>query len=195
MDIPIICPAIFSAVRRGTNLTKKGLEKLLSLGDNKLDIMAPLLPLFPGLPVYITQNLSPKLGLANGSTGTVLGYQFAEDTVFKSAILHNCSVKISSKPPEIVSVAVDQYKVHRRFPDIPRQYPNNTVPILTFSHTKQITCLTNRKFTIKISQIPLSPAIAATVYKLQGTTCNAIVFYTLNEPERQCTSYMSLHLV
>ncbi len=40
-----------------------------------LDRLALLLPVLPGLPVHITKNMAPKLGLANGSPGTVVGYQ------------------------------------------------------------------------------------------------------------------------
>ncbi len=39
-----------------------------------------------------------------------------------------------------------------------------------------------------MTQIPLVSAIAATTYKLQGKTCEAVVLYTLNEPGRQSTS-------
>ncbi len=36
--------------------------------------------------------------------------------------------------------------------------------------------------------MPLAPAIAATTYKLQGTTCKGVLLFSLNEPGRQRTS-------
>ncbi len=73
---PILCPDMFNAATRGKTPTNSELEQLLSLGDHKLDKLSPLLPVLPGLPVHITQNIAPKLGLANGSTGTVVAINF-----------------------------------------------------------------------------------------------------------------------
>ncbi len=51
-----------------------------------------------------------------------------------------------------------KHDLKNRFPGIPEGFPDNTVPILPFS----ITCLPNRKFSVKITQITIAPAIAAT---------------------------------
>ncbi len=71
-------------------------------------------------------------------------------------------MRLASKPPEIINVSVDQARFKNRFPGIPDGFPENTVPMLPFSTTKQIICLPNRKFSFKITQIPIDPAIAAT---------------------------------
>ncbi len=114
---PILFPAVFNAAKRGKKPTKSELEQLISLGDHKLDRQSPLLPVLPGLPVHISQNIASKLGLAIGSTGTGL---------------------------------------KNRFPSVPEGFPDSTVPILPLYLTKQITCLPNRKFSLKMKQIPLS---------------------------------------
>ncbi len=185
---PILCPAVFNAATRGKTQTKSELEQLLSLGDHKLDRLSPLLPVLPGLPVNITQNTAPKLGRANGSTGTIVGYQFPEGTIVKSMSFQECPMGLASKPAKIIYVSVDQTRLKHRLPVVPENIPNNTVPILPFSCTKKITCLPNREFRVKITQIPLTPAIAATTYMLQGTTCEAIVSCAVNEHGRQNTS-------
>ncbi len=41
-----------------------------------LDRLPPLLPFIPGLPVSMTLNKSPKRGLANESTGKIVGSIF-----------------------------------------------------------------------------------------------------------------------
>ncbi len=146
------------------------------------------MPVLPGLPVHITQNIAPKLRLDNGSTGTIVGYQFPKGTIFKPMYFQECPMRLASKHPEIIYVSVDQARFKYRFPAIPEGFLDSTVPILPFSTTKQITCLPNRKFSVKITRIPIAPAIAAITYKLQGMTCEAEVSYTLNESGRQNTS-------
>ncbi len=107
-DIPILCPAVFHPATRGKRPSKYEINQLFSVGDHTLDRLSPLLPLLPGLPVSITQNISPKLGLANGSTGTIVGYQFSKDATFKSLSFQGCPLRLSSKLPEIVYVSERQ---------------------------------------------------------------------------------------
>ncbi len=107
---------------------QKKLRDMLILGDNKLDRRALLLQISSGLP-------------ANVSSGTVLGYQFSEDTVFKSAVLHECPVQIASRPLEVEYTAVDQCKLLEIFPGIPDHYPENTIHILPFNISTKLTCI------------------------------------------------------
>ncbi|CAF1546875.1 unnamed protein product [Adineta ricciae] len=76
--------AIHNAVEVGTNLMVcvaqdfcKGkaveepalVKKLLELSDSKTEHLPSLLPLVPGMPVIITQNIAIELGLINGMNG------------------------------------------------------------------------------------------------------------------------------
>ncbi|CAF1565147.1 unnamed protein product [Adineta ricciae] len=76
--------AIHNAVEAGTNLMVcvaqnfcKGkaveepalVKKLLELSDSKTEHLPSLLPLVPGMPVIITQNIAIELGLINGMNG------------------------------------------------------------------------------------------------------------------------------
>ncbi|CAF1331473.1 unnamed protein product [Adineta ricciae] len=45
------------------------LKKLLELSDSKTEHLPSLLPLVPGMPVIITQNIATELGLINGMNG------------------------------------------------------------------------------------------------------------------------------
>lgn len=139
-EVPIICPASFNATKRGTKATLEQMTELLALGDNKLQRLSPLLPIFPGMPVYITQNISPKLGLANGSTGKIVGCQFSDETVFSSTIIQDVAMKIASALPEVVYVSIHQKAFTGRFPGVPAQYPINTIPILPHTQTVQVGC-------------------------------------------------------
>ena len=45
------------------------IKKLLELSDNKTKHLPGLLPLVPGMPVILTQNIAIELGLINGMNG------------------------------------------------------------------------------------------------------------------------------
>ncbi len=118
------------------------------------------------MPVYITQNIAPKIGIANGSTGFVLGCQFPENTDIRTPHVNGAAMKIASAPPDIVYVSLDQAKLTSRFPGVPETYPENTVPILPYTLDISVLCLTDRSFCIKMTQIPISPSFVATTHKL-----------------------------
>ncbi len=71
----ILFSAVFNAAARGKKPINSELEQ------HKLDIS--MLQVIPGLPVHITKNIAPKLGLANGSTVTVIGYTFPKGAIFQ----------------------------------------------------------------------------------------------------------------
>ncbi len=83
----ILRPAEFNAATREKIPTTSEQEQLMSLGESKLDRLSPLLAVLPCLSAYITQNIDPRLGLATGSTGTIVGNQFPRDTVFLQSLL------------------------------------------------------------------------------------------------------------
>ncbi len=126
------------------------------------------------MPLYITQNIGPKIGLANGSTGFVVGFQFPERTVFKETSVMGATMKIATVLPEIVYVSVDQAKLKSRFPGVPEIYLANTLPIPPYTVAAQVKIKFSRSFTINVTQIPISPSFAATAHKLQGITSNSI---------------------
>lgn len=58
---------------------------LLQSPDNHTSNLPALLPLLPGMPVRITQNIAVEICIANGTEGTLLGVQFPVGTTFESA--------------------------------------------------------------------------------------------------------------
>ena len=60
--------------------------------------------------------------------------------------------------------------------------------ILPSIGTVPVNCLANRHFTIKMTQFTLTPSVAATVYKLQGKTCEEILAHVFDERGKQNTS-------
>ncbi|CAF1412701.1 unnamed protein product [Rotaria sordida] len=45
-------------------------KAILELSDNKIEYLAGYLPLIPGMPVLLTENIATELGLSNGTRGT-----------------------------------------------------------------------------------------------------------------------------
>ena len=101
-------------------------------------------------------------------------------------------MEVASSLPDVVYVQDDQAFLPYRFPNIPTQFPDNTIPITQYTEKVAVTALRNRRFTINLTQIPLTPANAATTHKLQGATCDAIMIYKPQEPEDKGLRYMSL---
>ncbi len=82
-----------------------------------------------------------------------------------------------------IIVSVDQVRSKHRFPGFQKDSQ-----ITPFTHTEQIACLPNRKFSVKITYVRIAPAVAATTYDFQGETCKSIASQNLKEPGRLDTS-------
>ncbi|CAF3872763.1 unnamed protein product [Rotaria sp. Silwood1] len=57
------------------------IRKLLELSDSKTEHLPGLLPLVPGMPVILTQNIAIELGLINGMNGIFRQLVYEEDSV------------------------------------------------------------------------------------------------------------------
>ena len=56
-------------------------KKLLELSDSKTEHLPGVLPLIPGMPVIITQNIAIELGLINGGNGIFRQLVYEADSV------------------------------------------------------------------------------------------------------------------
>lgn len=79
---------------------------------------------FPGLPVMYSQDTASLLGIANGSVGTIVEVQFAEDTAFTN---RKGSIKLTSKMSSILFVDIPTCNVQS---NVPSCYPKTTSPLL-----------------------------------------------------------------
>ncbi len=101
-DKLVLCPAVLQRTPRGQRSSKYENTQISRLGDHNVDRLPPLLFFLPGLPVSITQKISPKLGLANGSTRTIVGCQCSKDITLKSMPFQGCQLRISSNSSNVV---------------------------------------------------------------------------------------------
>jgi len=170
-------------------------KRLLALPDNKTEHLPGYLPLIPGMPVLLQENIACELGLSNGTQGIFreLVYSqtseqntttdegiFTTDTVFvrnaQYALIEIPKSKISkldSLDPLIVPIPV----IEKTFlVNLEKLYADKG-PVMKLLNSK------NLKTTISVKRkgLPLIPAYSITTHKSQGQTLRKIVI-DLNMP-------------
>ncbi|CAF1471696.1 unnamed protein product [Adineta ricciae] len=77
---PMVC--VVQDFCKGKSVEEPALpKKLLELSDSKTEHLQGLLPLVPGMPVIITQNIAIELGLINGINGIFRPLVYDTDSV------------------------------------------------------------------------------------------------------------------
>jgi hypothetical protein len=170
-------------------------RRLLALADNKTEHLPGYLPLIPGMPVLLQENIACELGLSNGTQGIFreLVYDqtseptngsdegvFTTDTVFvrnvQYALVEIPKSKIKnldSLDPLIIPIPVVEktFKVN-----VEKLYADKG-PIMKISKNKKL----KTTISVKRKTLPLIPAYSITTHKSQGQTLPKIVL-DLNMP-------------
>jgi hypothetical protein len=190
---PILCVA--QDYIRGKLIDNSRLRKaILQLPDNKTEHLPGYLPLVPGMPILLTENIATELGLSNGTKGIFrqLVYDkssenidfndtsFPEDTKFitqpKYALVEfpNCKLDsaLATLKPKLIPIAVSEQTF---FFDIYELLPRTTSK--TAKATKRST-----KIAIKRKALPLVPAYSITTHKSQGQTLSKIIVDLVTPP-------------
>ncbi len=170
-------------------------KRLLALPDNKTEHLPGYLPLVPGMPVLLQENIACELGLSNGTPGIfrelvydqTAGYTtgsdegiFTSDTVFvrnaQYALIEMPKSKMSkldSLDPLIIPIPV----IEKRFEiNLEKLYADKG-PMMKMLNSKKL----NTTISVKRKALPLVPAYSITTYKSQGQTLPKIVI-DLNMP-------------
>lgn len=171
---PILCIANFERSRKSAPLTPNQLDELLRLGDEKLDRLPPINALSVGVPVQITANIAVHLGVANGSLGTIVGFDFEENCVFSESTVRGARVYIASELPTVVYVDLPCMKKGHRLSCVPKTLGDTVFPIVPLQKPWVQVQLSKRHFSLEVTQLPFSMAYASTTYKLQGATVGAL---------------------
>jgi hypothetical protein len=183
---PIVCVAqdyIKGAIINDLRLRKA----ILELPDNKTECLPGYLPLVPGMPVLLTENIATELGLSNGTRGIFrqLIYEdtsdhfqlhettFPKDTKFimqpKYALVEFPTCKLNSAldklEPKIIPVAISEQTFLFDIKD------------LLVENISKIAKINKRttKISIKRKALPLIPAYSITTHKSQGQTLGKII--------------------
>ncbi|CAF4002524.1 unnamed protein product [Adineta steineri] len=170
-------------------------KRLLALPDNKTEHLPGYLPLVPGMPVLLQENIACELGLSNGTQGIFreLVYSetteestnldqgvFTDDTIFvRNAqyalveIPKSKMKKLDSLDPLIIPIPV----IDKTFEvNLEKLYADKG-PIMKMLNTKKLKTTIN----VKRRGLPLVPAYSITTHKSQGQTLSKIVI-DLNMP-------------
>lgn len=170
---------------KGTSIEDPVLvKKLLELSDSKTEHLPGFLPLIPGMPVIITQNIAIELGLINGVNGIFrqlvyhadsvstngLSATFPSDTQYVHkplyALVEITKSKLECDLEKLQSKLIPIPVIEQTFRvDIADILPKDSS---TRSHQKKI-------LSIKRRALPLVPAYCITTHKSQGQTLNRVV--------------------
>ncbi|CAF5047283.1 unnamed protein product [Rotaria sp. Silwood1] len=160
------------------------IKKLLELSDSKTEHLPGLLPLVPGMPVILTQNIAIELGLINGMNGIFRQLVYEEESVSTEVLsdtFPNNTQYIHR--PLYALVEITKSKIECNLTSL----QSNLVPIPLMEQTFQINITdvlpkdkrpkSNRKATLSIKRcaLPLVPAYCITTHKSQGQTLNNVV--------------------
>lgn len=188
-------------IARDTIKTKKNIDlsdlnrRILALPDNKTEHLPGYLPLVPGMPVLLQENIACELGLSNGTQGIFRELVYTEtsnsdtsfdqekfpiDTVFirdpQYALVEIPKSKIKkldSLDPQIVPIPV----IEKTFTvDVEKLYSDKGHVMKLFKSNKLKTTIS-----VKRKALPLIPAYSITTHKSQGQTLRKIVI-DLNMP-------------
>ncbi|CAF1532305.1 unnamed protein product, partial [Rotaria sordida] len=180
---PIVCVAQDTC--KGKSIEDPTLvKKLLELSDSKTEHLPGLLPLVPGMPVILTQNVAIELGLINGMNGVFRQLVYEKDSVPTEVLSETFPSNTQYiRKPSYALVEIVKSKIECNL----EQLQTNLVPIPLMEQTFRIDIgdvlpkdkrpKSNRKaiLSIKRRALPLVPAYCITTHKSQGQTLNNVV--------------------
>ncbi|CAF3777547.1 unnamed protein product [Rotaria sp. Silwood1] len=180
---PIVCVAQDTC--KGKSIEDPTLvKKLLELSDSKTEHLPGLLPLVPGMPVILTQNVAIELGLINGMNGIFRQLVYEKDFVSTEILSETFPSNTQYiRKPSYALVEIVKSKIECNL----EQLQTNLVPIPLMEQTFRIDIgdvlpkdkkpKSNRKaiLSIKRRALPLVPAYSITTHKSQGQTLNNVV--------------------
>ena len=111
------------------------MTKLLALSDSKTEYLPGYLPLVPGIPVILTQNIAIELGLINGSNGIFQQLVYQADFVTTDNLSDNFSLDAQYvHQPTYALIEMAKSKIECQLTDL----QSNLIPILLVEQTFRI---------------------------------------------------------
>lgn len=170
-------------------------KRLLALPDNKTEHIPGYLPLIPGMPVLLQENIACELGLSNGTQGIFRELVYSEtseqSTSFDQGLFTADTVFVRNAQYALIEIPKSKVeKLDTLDPlTIPIPVTNKTFevnleklyadkgPIIKMLNAKKL----KATITVKRRGLPLVPAYSITTHKSQGQTLPKIVI-DLNMP-------------
>ena len=133
------------------------------------------LPMYVGMPVFLTQNIAVELGLTNGTTGIIKsihlrnGEMIEEDTGF-----HH----VEFKDTDFIVVELDDITVKPL-----RGLDPNHIPIFPMKKNFSVSVKGRKnKFSVNRCHFPIVPRFACTAHKSQGMTLDKAIVDLVPQP-------------
>jgi hypothetical protein len=146
-------------MRKGREILDPDLKThLIGLHSGQTSQRLGRIPLVLGMPVMLCQNFDVEAGVVNGCTGTLTNIRYRVDAEGNRHAL-SCVVKTTDTTGEALP----------HLPDKHVAVLEDTVD-MSFVHPHS-----NKKCTIKRSQVPIVPAFAMTAHKAQGQTLSTAI--------------------
>ncbi|CAF3824729.1 unnamed protein product, partial [Rotaria magnacalcarata] len=169
-------------------------KTILELPDNKTEHLPGYLPLVPGMPVLLTENVATELGLSYGTRGIFhqLVYEessadiqfqdknFPTNTKFitqpKYALVEFANCKLDSELAELQAKIIPIPISEKTFLfDVKELLAENVAKAAKINKK-------NTKISIKRKALPLIPAYSMTTHKSQGQTLGKIIIDLVMPP-------------
>lgn len=181
-------------------------RSLAPIRSDKTGGLPMLMTLAIGLPMQCTKNVSRVLHLANGTIGTVVGFQVSHSDSERVELGADLEFHFHTKPAHAIFLQLhDRSLAHYSILDA---LPPGTTPVRCAKHTGVNVAMSDRTFTVSVDQVPLVPAFALTTEKCQGLTVEKVVLgplrhFTRVQPQRssfyvavtRVTTMLQLYLV
>ena len=182
------------------------MKKLLELSDSKTEHLPGLLPLVPGMPVILTQNIAIELGLINSTNGIFRQIVYQEESVSTNTLPESFPSNTRYvHQPLYALIEIVKCKIEC---DLEELQPK-LIPIPLIEQTfcvdigdiipKEKKSKPNQKVFLSIKQraLPLVPAYCITTHKSQGQTLSKVVvdLTLLNETDDIAAVYVPLSRV
>lgn len=112
----------------------RDLDVLMRAVDTETNNLASILPMLPGMPVRMTQNVALELCMENGTDGVLAGLKFARGTKFLKTKCFGVTCLVPTKLASLACVTVPKRSgmMPRSFKSVSNEIPNNTIPVLPF---------------------------------------------------------------
>jgi len=160
------------------------IKKLLELSDSKTEHLPGLLPLVPGMPVILTQNIAIELGLINGMNGIFRQLVYEETSVSTNVLskifpsntqyIHQPLYALIEIDRSAIECTLEQLQPKLiPIPLMEQTFRTDVVDMLP--KNKKPTSNQNTILSIKRRALPLIPAYSITTHKSQGQTLSNVV--------------------
>ena len=170
---------------KNVKLTDAHLKRFFDAGDEETNRYPSVFYMHLGMRVMVTKNIAPSQGIANGTLGTIVGWQFPEDAHMERApdpILGGLEILHAHSRPEFVLLMIDNPKFSP-FPSLTAHHNGDSIfPI--FTKKNDLVEVPSHggpnasKIQLYIEQVPLVPSYAVTIHKSQGISVKNLIVAT-----------------